>query len=337
MTEDPDLKALDDIPANRQMIEMLYGHGQISRQTRDQGLIFLTPRTAWGIWISRLLQICGTVLTLSAIVYFFAFNWQAIPDYVKLALIEGAIVISLGGAAFLKLQRLGGQICLLAATLLVGVFMAVFGQIYQTGADAYQLFMIWSLLTIGWTAISCFAAQWVLWLVITNLFMILGWQQALFLPEETVFLLFICLAFLNGFALALREYGLSHKQYSWLAPQWIRVLLAIATLLYLLMPIILWIIAPENTSFSMMVSVVLGLVGHGLFYYVYRHRLRDMWVLSATILSVCLMGEAILFSHLFDLSSLMFLIMGLVTLAIFATAIRYLRKIAIVMEAENAQ
>lgn len=335
MATDQKTVSLDQIVANRHLIEMLYGHGQISRAARDQGLVFLSPHTAWGMWVSRLLLMCGAALILSGIVYFFAFNWQAIPAFAKLALIQGAMIICLAGAAFFKLQRLSGQICLLSASLFVGVFMAVFGQIYQTGADAYQLFMMWSLLTFGWTVISCFAAQWIFWLSITNLFIILGWQQAVSLPEDMAFLLFTCLAGVNGIALALREYGLSQKGYLWLAPKWVRVQLALASLVCLLIPIIIWIIEPEDAPFSLVLSAMIGLIGHGLFYYIYRHCLKDMWVLAATILSVCLMAEAILFKFFFDVSAVMFLVMGGITLGVFAIAIQYLRKTAKQMEAEN--
>ena len=43
------------------------------------------------------------------------------------------------------------------ATFLIGTLFAVFGQIYQTGADAYDLFLGWTLFTILWAVAIRFA------------------------------------------------------------------------------------------------------------------------------------------------------------------------------------
>lgn len=123
-----------------------------------------------------LLLAVGTGLILSGIIYFFAFNWMEIPPLVKLWGIQFGLAGCVAGAYF-SLNRATGKLLLFSASVLVGVFMAVFGQIYQTGADAYQLFMFWSLLTLGWTLISNFSVQWLLWLIITNMFLALWWTQ----------------------------------------------------------------------------------------------------------------------------------------------------------------
>jgi uncharacterized membrane protein len=164
---------LEQIPANRQLVEELYSHGKITGEAREYALNLLYPHNQWGLWVSRLLLTLGAALVLSGIIYFFAFNWAKITPTMKLSSIEIGIFSCLIGAYFYSLQRMSGQVLLFSASVLVGVFMAVFGQIYQTGADAYQLFMMWSLLTLGWTLISNFAAQWIFWLVITNIFLVL--------------------------------------------------------------------------------------------------------------------------------------------------------------------
>jgi uncharacterized membrane protein len=60
----------------------------------------------------------------------------------------------------------------------VGVLQAVFGQIYETGADSYVLFLIWALLIIGWVAIGGYAP---LWLLLATGLLLLG-LRALMLP-----------------------------------------------------------------------------------------------------------------------------------------------------------
>ncbi|WP_315814113.1 hypothetical protein [Paraflavitalea speifideaquila] len=46
---------------------------------------------------------------------------------------------------------------LTAAAVLLGVLMAVFGQVYQTGANAYDLFLSWTIAITLWVVIANFA------------------------------------------------------------------------------------------------------------------------------------------------------------------------------------
>jgi len=273
---------LEQIPANRRLVEVLYAHGKITSKTKEYALNFLYPHNQYGLWISRLMLIVGTTLVLSGLIYFFAFNWARISPALKLSSIQFGIIGCLIGVYYYSLQRISGQVLLLSASVLVGIFMAVYGQIYQTGADAYQLFMMWSLFTLGWTIISNFSAQWIFWLVITNMFVALWWTQAALPTREMEFMIFTYLAVLNGVALALREY---FKEYEWLRVRWTRFVLTIATLVIMLIPITIWIAQPDRATHSNIISGIIGLVGHGVAYFVYRHKLPDMWSLAATVLS----------------------------------------------------
>jgi uncharacterized membrane protein len=339
MDTEKHIYTLEQIPANRRLVEVLYAHGKITRETKEYALDILYPHKQWGLWISRLMLIVGTTLVLSGIIYFFAFNWSRISPAIKLSSIQFGIIGCLIGVYYYSLQRsISGQVLLLSATVLVGVFMAVFGQIYQTGADAYQLFMMWSLLTVGWTIISNFPAQWIFWLVITNTFLVLWWIQAALPTREMAFMIFTYMAVLNGVALALREYFVL-KKYEWLRVRWTRVVLAIATLLIMLIPIIAWIVAPNRATQSIILSGIIGLAGHAVAYVVYRHKLPDMWSLAATVLSGCLIVEVAGFKILSEMfriaDAAMFLLVGLMTLGVFTSAIIYLRKIAQHMEVDH--
>ena len=83
----------------------------------------------------------------AAAVYFVAANWQALGRYAKFALVEGAArrrrSRSCAGAAS---TRSPGRAALFVAALLTGVLLALVGQVYQTGADTFELFAAWALL-----------------------------------------------------------------------------------------------------------------------------------------------------------------------------------------------
>lgn len=92
----------------------------------------------------------GLALTLSGVVCFFVWNWDALPGLAKLAIVQAGIVGCCVVACQKKIATLPGKAAITGAAVLVGVFLAVFGQVYQTGADAYQLFVGWALLILPW-------------------------------------------------------------------------------------------------------------------------------------------------------------------------------------------
>jgi len=332
-------KSSNAIPANRRVVDELYAHGKISFEAKEYALAFLYPADKWGIWASRLLLVVGAALVLSGVVYFFAFNWAKISPVVKLTVIQAAMVGCILGVYICSLKQLFGQILLLSASVLTGVFMAVFGQIYQTGADAYQLFMMWSILTLGWTIVSNFAPQWLFWLVIANTFLILWWNQA-FLPTGDIeHSIFVLLSALNGSALAMKECFSSGGSRKWLQVRWLRVALTVATLLPLLIPTLIFVMSPSKASVSLGVASMVGVIGHGLIYIFYRYSARDMWSLALVVLSACIIVEVSVIKSLSELLDdaefLMFLIMGVATLGIFTFAVVILRHIIDIFEVEH--
>ncbi|MFT5094357.1 MAG: putative membrane protein, partial [Porticoccaceae bacterium] len=124
--------------------------------------------TAWWPWAEKALLFLGLALTLSGVVCFFAWNWDAMPGLVKLAIVQAGIVACCVAAYQKKIATLPGKAAITAAAVLVGVFLAVFGQVYQTGADAYQLFVGWALLILPWVVMCRLAGLWVLRLAIVN-------------------------------------------------------------------------------------------------------------------------------------------------------------------------
>jgi len=71
------------------------------------------------------------------------------------------------------------KISLLASTVLVGVLMAVFGQTYQTGANAYDLFLTWLVVITPLTLLSKFTYQWLFYSILANTTVILALVQLL--------------------------------------------------------------------------------------------------------------------------------------------------------------
>ncbi|WP_092487015.1 DUF2157 domain-containing protein [Candidatus Ichthyocystis hellenicum] len=320
---------LDRIPADRQMVDYLYDKGKISIEARCESLSFLYPRSKWAALISRFSLIIGCALILSGIAYFFAFNWSKIAFYIKFSIIEIAIITCVFSAYFCSLNRISGNLLLLSGSVLVGVFLIVFSQVYQTGADSYKLFMFWALLTLGWTVVSNFPAQWVFWIAIVNFFVILWWKQYVLPRSETSTLILAYLTILNGLFWFLREYFVIKKLCTWLDQRWTRVLPAITTLLIMFIAAFVWI---ENNNEKSAIGGALGLVGHLISYFFYRYLYFDMLILSTTVISGCVITESCIFKILSEkLSdeyySWIFFSMTIITMIIFSLSIFHLNKV----------
>jgi uncharacterized membrane protein len=213
---------------------------------RSAGLIpaarYLDAATAvrdaafWSLWSRRALLAFGAGHLLAGIVFFFAYNWADLSDIAKFAIVEGALVAAVVAALFLGIDRLHGQVAVIGASVLTGVLLAVIGQVYQTGADAYQLFVAWTLLILPWTLGSRSAAQWLLWLVVAGIALAFYGEQLLvpdgILTETEVA---TSVGLIGAAALIARELAVLAGQ-TWLGGHWTRLVLVFATLLLLFWP-----------------------------------------------------------------------------------------------------
>jgi len=114
----------------------------------------------------RALLVLGASHFLAGIVFFFAYNWDDLSPFTKFGLLQAGLVISVFAAVRLKIASPAGQALLISASIFTGVLFAVIWQVYQTGADAYELFTAWSVLILPWVIASRSSAHWFLWIII---------------------------------------------------------------------------------------------------------------------------------------------------------------------------
>ena len=130
----------------------------------DSSLLFrqsmYADKKQWNQFLSIFLLAAGVGFTVAGIIFFFAYNWEDLPKFAKLGIVQTLLVASVLLTIFTRWNVLIKQIILTGATFLVGTLFAVFGQIYQTGADAYDLFLGWTLFTILWAVAIRFTPLW---------------------------------------------------------------------------------------------------------------------------------------------------------------------------------
>ena len=106
------------------------------------------------------IAVLGAFLTGLGIVFWIASNWSWLGRAGRFALLQGFFVVMCLGAA--QLPRARPALGTLSFMTLGGL-LAYFGQTYQTGADPWQLFATWSLLSLP----LCFSARsdalWTAW------------------------------------------------------------------------------------------------------------------------------------------------------------------------------
>jgi hypothetical protein len=186
--------------------------------------------------------------------------------------------------------------------------------------------------TIIWTLISNFAAQWLLWLIITQTGLWLWWHQVALQSRDMQYMIFTYMAVLNIIALVLREYLVTITACKWLQQYWTRFALVVSTL------IIMWLLAAEVIlSFERVyLFVKLGggaaIVGHLIAFGIYRYKLPDIWAFSATVVSGGLICEVIICEIVFDRLSIIprsskLLLIAILTLIIFVLAVIFLQNV----------
>ena len=289
-----------DRTASMGMLHKLSREGLLNDEAFTAASKVLRPASSWFRWAERMLLILGSTLVLAGIIFFFAYNWAAMGRFLKFGLIEAGIIVCIVAAYLRGMSRLSGKVLVLSASVLVGVLLAVYGQTYQTGADAFELFVSWALLIIGWVIISEFAGLWLLWLVLLNAGAILYWDQV-GRPADSIRYEFLCLAVatLNGASLGLRELG-RHYGLEWLRGRWLRHILLTSALVALSVPTIGLIVDYESmVPASVAASFTWAAFTAGI-YTCYRFKLQDMVPLALIVMNVCVILLTLIGRVLFD-------------------------------------
>lgn len=318
-----------DQPAETRTVRLLFAEGYLDDGGRREAMRWLLGPLEWWRWIEKALLFLGLLLMRAGVVCFIAWNWSDMAPLLKLALIEAGILGACGFALWKGLDSLVGKAAQTAAAALVGVFLAVFGQIYQTGADAYQLFVGWAVLILPWVVLARFDALWVLWIGLVNVAIGLAWAQLIDPRHSQMEGLAIVIAAVNGTAAGLRELG-HQRGCLWLKANWVRWLLVPATLLPLLAPTLTLIFDGPDKPMRLIGALCFG-TAVAVTYGFHRYRVRDLFVLTVVVSCVCVVvdsaiGRVLVDFHVEDAGALFLL--GLVIVGTVGVAAMWLRHAA---------
>lgn len=146
-------------------------HGRWSDAARLRALeLTLVPPTQedWRHFLDRVLLAMGSLGLMLGVIFFIAANWSGLGSWSKFMLVDLGIVGGALAAHRLGLDRDAGRWALTVSAGLVGAFLALMGQVYQSGADPYTLFAGWAALITPWAVAGAFGPLWAMWLIVVN-------------------------------------------------------------------------------------------------------------------------------------------------------------------------
>jgi uncharacterized membrane protein len=264
----------------------------------------------------------------------------------KFALIQTGIAGTALLAWRLGIDSMGGKAALFSSAFLIGIVFAVFGQVYQTGADPYGLFVAWS---IGVLPLAIIGRQTALWLLLQTLLILAlimywtqvvdppnGWWQLTQLLGPLVWLsstlmdsTLASLVFaLNTVALIAWEYAVN-RNVSWVQGRTYPRVVGFGALSSVLVPTVVFIVGASFGEVAKLglISPVLYIAASAAAVYYYRFRRPDLFMLTILVFGAILVITTLIGRYLpMDTGSI--LMLAILLIAQVAGAAYWLRNVS---------
>jgi uncharacterized membrane protein len=319
-----------DRNARRDVFASLADEGAFPADKLDRAASVIADSSWTSRWLSRALLIYGLTLVAVGVVFFFGFNWDEIPDLAKLGLIQVGFAGALAAGSLRDLHSVTSRVLLVVAGVLVGVFLAVFGQVYQTSADAWEFFATWAAILLPLALLAGTQGAWVLCAGVATIAGVTGLEQAYVSGRMLRYFLQTTWIFgMSALVLALTEW-LRHRGAGLVEDYpWSRPLLQVAGFGALTLHICLFEAFNRGGGFTAVSVLLLAAASVAAVRY-YVERVGDIVAPSVVGLSwlvICLRFLAEWTFDGFDDGLLGFLVMAVLTLALTAALVGVLRRI----------
>lgn len=270
----------------RQDIYFINRHIPLDEKEIDTALAekVYSSAAAWKQFTKLFFLCLGIGFLISGITFLFAYNWDDLPKSFKFVLVEGLTIGTVIAVLVSKSSTLFKKILLTAASALAGVAFAVFGQIYQTGADAYDLFLVWTVSIFLWVIVSDFPSLWLMFIILIDITCILYHQQVTkHWPPVSLFLtLFIIQSAVVISALMMPRYRI---------PKWFTYTIALGAAGFATIGLIVGIFDNYVLAFPVFIVITSIVYVLGIRYGMEK---KNMFFLSVIPLSVIIILSALL-------------------------------------------
>jgi len=247
----------------------------------------------WSKFIKTFLMSLGIAFLVSGVIFFFAYNWASLHKFAKLGLVQVLLIAMVSVAVFSNLNKNVKGIILMGAGMLVGAMFAVFGQIYQTGANAYDFFFGWTAFIALWVFVSNFGPMWLLFLALINVSVWQYFEQVLGRVDEVKML---DLLFVINVLYLISLKVLAHFEKIDAVPRWLERVIVLVSISYLT-----WNVSYQIMDFDSMSFLTFGLalvaLPLGIFY---GKKQKDTFFIATIGLSIILIVLTLLIRGLFE-------------------------------------
>ena len=333
---------LDEIPADRGLIDALLNKGVIDKAVHRRTFRLLYPRRDTESLVLKSILAIASIFLLFGFSMMVAANWTSLGLIIRLGVPQLLLIACLAGVLWKGLDRQSGKLFAAAIVAAVGGSLIVLSQEFQQNADAPWLFGRWVLFAFPIVVVARYLPLWVGWIVLLNTYLfskLVSTDRVFlelvdgFLGDDTLYL-FI---FPSVTLILLRQYFLfrvkDSESWDWLRPSWPIFLLLIWLLSLILIHLGIYyadILDHRNVpihSFYLFLDVVLLLTPHWYF----RYRYFNIWLLAVTVVFesfASLILVVISAAKIFDTYIAMIMFVGMVTsFGLFLYCFKYLRSV----------
>ncbi|MEM9648134.1 MAG: DUF2157 domain-containing protein [Bacteroidota bacterium] len=217
----------------------------------------------WHQFLKWLFLGLGISFAVAGVIFFFAYNWDDLHKFVKLGIIGFLTIACVLGALLTETKPPLKKMLVTAASILVGVLLAVFGQVYQTGANAYELFLNWTFFIALWVVIVHFAPLWTVFVTLVNVTIVLYSEQVAHRWSEVF--LFTLLFWINTIILVVFILVGKWRESLYL-PTWFTHLLALAAITCSTLGNVTGIFDAVDSSYYLLTMTTLLVYAAGIWY-----------------------------------------------------------------------
>lgn len=258
----------------------------------------------------------GIGFATAGIIFFFAYNWDSLSDFFKIGLAQFLVITTTLFVLFGKFAPWVRKTILTGSAMLVGVLFAVFGQIYQTGANTYDFFLVWTIFIGLWVFVANFSALWLIFLSLVQITYIFYLEQVG--PEFELLTNFIIFFIFNAGVIALFHFVKSKWKRVDFA-RWLEVALALIAVYAATSGISFGIHGNKPVHLLLLSSFVL--IGYGSAVW-YAYKTKTVFYISIIPFSLIIMIASLAFKISDETG--MFLFVSLFTIAGVTLTIRYI-------------
>ncbi|ERT43734.1 DUF4401 domain-containing protein [Fusobacterium nucleatum] len=133
--------------------------------------------------IKRFFLLFSVIFLIAGVTSFTAYNWENMSNIEKLAVPSVLIIVGLVAYLFLK-KEIYKNLAIFFSSFMIGTLFAVYGQVYQTGADVWILFRNWAIFLIIPMVATGYYSVMILFSIITTIST--GFYLDLYLSEAII-------------------------------------------------------------------------------------------------------------------------------------------------------